>query len=384
MFVLVLPGVLSALGFYWLVSSQFPLAQGDVVAPFMLVVPWQALGLTLCKMGIDTWAMARTSIDKTFSVALANVTFSRVVPISVAFGLALAFVYPPLVAALVAASCAFDAVALVIAGEFAGRGKYVLVTCAHLMRWPAFFLIVAVDEFVNLSGLTHLLLVTVLLAAARLVFLLIGRSRDVASSARTPPGAALMGVQQVMNFGLFKNDQLAFSLAAGRNSVHAGAESAFVYLARFPELVSAFVTAVFPRILNSPIVMRSESPGQWSAHRLRVIALATATSIVGASLLAGAYVVLSPRGMRISTTYVAAIAFHAALILPANIITLRYLRRDRVVDLNRILFLANVVGCGAALGIYLFVGTQTSQLLWVVPIQLVAFIGAGALCGVKC
>ena len=181
-----------------------------------------------------------------------------------------------------------------------------------------------------------------------------------------------IGVQQGLNYLLFKSDQLLLG-AVGASMLLASTESTrqFLFLSRFPEIVSSVAVAlgaiILPRlVVESPGSLR-EMIGRWRVPP-RLVAPGLVVFAVGYAAF-----VLFWRGPALEMAMLPAFAIAALLVIPANTMTYSMLRAGRARALLRNLGLAMCLG-----GVLLGVASAAHSLVvlaWAVPVQLASFVG---------
>src|SRR5205807_8018192 len=84
---LIAPTVLTAAGLYWMSSGRARGVSSHASVEFLLFVPWQTLGLTIVKCGVDSWILSRAAEWSGRSLSLTALVVRRYVPLALAIGL---------------------------------------------------------------------------------------------------------------------------------------------------------------------------------------------------------------------------------------------------------------------------------------------------------
>jgi hypothetical protein len=365
---LLLPGAIAALGLFAMSASLIPGLDRRTAASFLVFLPWQALGLTVAKFGVDSWILARGSQWTGATLPLRNVVVTRTLPAAVATAVLMGTRFPLVPALAGGVSVLFDAIALIVASELSSHGRVRQAALSHFLRYPLFL---ATLPLVAVAAVAEEPLIYLSFAASsiiRLLVLMALRSPRRLEAGEAPRSGSL-ALQQVLNYGLFKNDQLAFSLLPAEQ--HA-LRQVLVYVARFPELVSAVIVSIGPLVYPAMRGMVSQEPGRRPTALLR--------SLIGggfACATAGvAYRALAPSGLAVPWHAVAAVVIHATLVLPVNVHTYECFAAGREGELIRALLAANGIGLVLVLSILLSGSVHSSALLWAIPLQQTAFMYA--------
>lgn len=363
---LVAPTILTAAGLYWMSSGRARGISVDSSVAFLLFVPWQTLGLTIVKCGVDSWILSSAGEWRGRSLSLGSLVLRIYLPLTIAVGLMLFLRLPLLACAVAAVSSLVDAVATLLATEMAAHGRIRSSGATTLLKYPLFFVLVfGIGEFepVGFGVLLQLFLLTSVLRLGALL-LLRPASRE---AGERRPNTMILGVQQVLNYGLFKNDQLATGIL---NRSSSATDALFVYLVRFPELVSAVVNATGP--MTYPHVYKARSKTRLFGVPGDRRTLAVAMLIVGAAAIYGATAATSvAQGL---WPLLPAVTLHAILVFPVNYRTYVLLRQRRDRDLVSGLLKANVLGVIVIALAAIFFLRIPPAVLWIIPIQQIAFL----------
>jgi hypothetical protein len=364
---LLAPSILSAVGFYWMSSGRAHGISTEASVDFLLFIPWQTLSLTIVKCGIDTWMLSRAGQWAGRSLSLRFLVAKRYLPIALVVGVALLARLPVLTCIVAGVSALFDAVALVMVNELAAHTRVAAAGAANLTKYPLFFLLVFVIAYIGPVDINLLLGLFLLTSVVRLCWLVLMRSQQ-REREQDWPNTARLAAQQVLNYGLFKNDQLTMGLA---NGATAAGNALFVYLARFPELISAIVTATGP-MLYPRLHSKRSNAGVVGVTPDRNSAM-MAVLIVGAAVIY-ATTAAGPLSQGL-WPLLPAVVLHSLLIVPVNYRTYALLREQKDSELVSGLLKANLVGVAIIVVAATFLAPLSPAVLWIIPVQQVAFLG---------
>jgi hypothetical protein len=363
---LLTPGGLTALGFFAISASRVEGLDGDVAASFLVFVPWTILGLVVAKFGLDIWILSRGSQWPGQSIPLATAVISRMLPTAAVACVALGFVFSPVAGLAGGVSIVADAMAMIVACEMSAQGRVRQAAIAHFLRYPLFFVLLVIVADTEMRDDVGIYMAFMISALARLGYLLLLRPSNRADP-QPGPRSGQLAFQQILNYGLFKNDQLAF---LGVTTESAIARQVLVYLARFPELVSAAIVSLGPILypgahrridMTVPSIRRTA----WVLFAVGFLVLCIAGAVFRA---------VAPVGLAIPWTPVLAVVTHAALVFPVNLRTYQLFFRGQERGLIAGLAKANSVGVGLALSILWFLQDEPNVLLWIVPVQHIVFL----------
>lgn len=259
-----------------------------------------------------------------------------------------------------------DTFSMICANECCAHGRMRTAAVGHLFRYPLFFVLLLAATFIADVDFAMLCGAFTGTSIVRLLYFEWHRRRLEAVTVRTP-GTARLGLQQVLTYGLYRNDQLAMSIISSTSTDH---RLIFVYLARFPELVAAVVVALAPQWFPKLHATRRASLAG-SLWHYGMQAGCGAAIVVGGAIV---YRRLSPGGYTIDLSWLLAIIVHSILIAPVHYRMYSLFRSGMEERLLAATALANV--CGLALCGLCVVGLSQVQpdLLWIVPMQQVVFL----------
>jgi len=248
-------GLVGAVCIALMTSGKVSFINADAVARFAIFIAFQVLGLTLVKAGLDSYVFAQAStrsIDKLYN--LQQVFRTNIFRVWVVFSIGGYFVLEGWLSAVV---CSFsvlcDVYAAVRIAEFTARSQFRIVAVANLTKYPLYFLLLFIAGAFLAIGYDDLLYLFLFVSFFRFLLLFAISTRF---SLQLLPiySFGLLGAQQVFNYLLFRLDQVSISfLSRSMPELDATGLSNFVFLTKYPELVSYFAAAlgsiVFPTLL---------------------------------------------------------------------------------------------------------------------------------------
>jgi hypothetical protein len=364
---LISPAAVNAGGLYLMSAGRIAGIEPDASVKFLLFLPWQALGITIVKCGVDSWILSRAVDWPGRSLELRSLVLKRYVPLALAVGFLLCSRLAVEVCVVAAVTALMDALAAVLTNEMAAQARVKAAGAASMLKFPLFFGLTFVVALFGHVGSQLLLVLFFVTSALRLCLLL--WLRPAGRTASEWPKTGSLALQQVLNYGLFKNDQLATGII---NRAGTGTDALFVYLARFPELISVVVTATGPLIYPQLYAQRDAPgfvgmPAQWRTvvAVALVVAMALVYAATGTQVAAhGAWPLLP------------AVTLSGLLVVPVNYRTYALLREQHERQLVAGLLKGNLLGVLAIGALAVVYDGVPPLVLWVIPAQQILFLWA--------
>lgn len=361
--------VVSAVGLILIASNRWSVFDTAAAVFLILFIQWQTLGLTIAKTGVEQVVFAMVSRDEGVFLDPARYVLRRALPLAIPFSVIVCFVFSPWAGAVALGTILLDTWSLIIMADLNARKRFGLAAVSNLLNYPLFFLgILALGRFVE-PTIPLTLALFLLASLVRCMFL--AGNRFVSEGMREVSCTAGigMGVQQGLNYLLFRLDQLVLALL-GVRFLTEGDAGLYVFLAKFPELAAGVMgvaaTVIFPSLYLRYPFRRREIPARLARHGLLITGYVAVMALV---LLV--YTRLRV-GTDVSPWLLAPFLVHAVAIILVNNLTYSALRQGY---LRRLLVnLALAVAAGLAMAAFLPFGFDLYLLAWIVPVQLLVFI----------
>lgn|ERR1035438_6990205 len=362
---LLLSSALSGLCFTYLASRRWRALDAEAVLFTVTYTQWVTLGVTLAKLGLDTYLFALVTADPRLRIDMHRFSLRYSAPISIGMGLVLIPVFGLAPALLLSITVLSDSASVLLSAQMTALRHYSYPATASLLKYPLFFLFL-----VCLSFITHLhaLQVASVLCLGSLLRVAYLATRHL------PPGEKVLdykpslwiAVHHPLNLVLFKADQLTLPLF-GATAITIRFQQ-YAYLTKWPELVSGltstvgvvFLPTLYCKVRDLQISLLQHKWIKWLLILYAVgVCAATFTYCIGFN---GAP----------PTRLVLPFSLAIALILPVNLGTYTLLRHSCLKVLIRNLILSLLCGlfvCGTAWF------TRSALILsCAVPIQLTVFL----------
>jgi hypothetical protein len=369
---LVLPGLITALGFTLLASRRWGTLDASLAVFIIIFAQWQMLGVTVAKLGIDQVVFAAVTADESIYFGARSHLLCRVLPVTVAFSSVVALVFSPWAGVAAFVTLMLDAHSTMLVADLNARKSYRATVIANLLNYPLFFALLFACALSRALTAEASLGLFVLASLTRWLWLR-GQTANRADRRRvTCNVSGAMGAQQVLNYLAFRIDQVILPVIGvmfGERFRGAEFMNQYLFLAKFPELFSSMVvilgTVLLPRVF---IRDASVSLARHAWEHRRLLAVLLLITMGALAVYAATW-----NGRRIPVVAWLPFFCHALLVLPVNICTYSMLRHNHVGGLLRNLSVSSLVGMSlvTALGLT----GQVALLGWVVPAQLALLIG---------
>lgn len=362
-------GLVGAVCIALMTSGRVAFVPADVAARLAIFIAFQVLGVTIVKAGLDSYVFAQAALAQGSALYNLRPIFkTTVLRIWIIFFIGSYFVLGTLLWAVI---CSFsvlcDVYAAVRTAEFTAKKQFRIVSVANLLKYPLYFLLLFIAGPFFIVGYDDLLYLFLFISLLRSVVLYLFSAR---LTFQLVPACSfgLLGAQQVFNYLLFRLDQVSMPLLSKSMPVlDSTVLSNFVYLTKYPELVSYFAAAlgsiVFPKLL-----------GRWYSNsgnyiKERFLINIGIIFLCGLGFLIYSFVL---RG-RIDNGYAfLPLVLAASLSFEVNFVTFRML------SANLLKNLLIALGIGVLFGAVVAVFAQISQAIlliyWIVPVQMAAFL----------
>jgi len=373
-------GLASAAVLLLLASHQVPAFERDVTSSLLLGIQWHMLGFTICKFGVDYAIFALLSQKQDSTIQLRPLLKFPVIPLALVFACSSVFFFPASLAPLFFLAVTCDAIASFRGAELNAKQYYGVSAVGNLLNYPvmlAILLTIANDHPPTLQEGIASFAAASLMRAAWLSF----QHRRIAAAASlrstTVENVPLTGMQGIMNWTLFRADQLALlylpMLAA--SSFNETQLTQYIFLTRLPEIGTG-ILVLFGTVYFPNYFLRDDREQGHKSKTIRMY-FKLSVGLFIAGTVVGVLVLPLFNGTRIDFATALPFFLQLPLILWANLITYSMQSQGRLSMLVTHALLAGVAGLLFIAG--LVVADSHRMLSWLVPIQLSIFILLGLL-----
>jgi hypothetical protein len=363
---------IGALGIALIASHRWPALGTEDSTTFLLALQWQALGVLLCKAGLDTEVFALVTKDSRARPSIRTALIWPLVPGALLYAACLSALFSPAISVALGLSIMLDVAAVIFTAELNARRRHLSAAFGTLLNYPLFFLLLwltseffAMNETVAmslfaLSSLSRLLWLRMALFAVR-----------TESSIEIKPSFAV-AAQPLLNYYLFRSDQLFLTVAplVAAHMVTAEFTAQYIFAAKFAEILGGILVlagvVTFPRIPLTTVgelrhLLAAIRPYWWYAP------IALICISVGAAVYRHLYV-----DTAIAFSFMLPFAIHAALVFPANLLTFFMYQHGKILPVILALFGGSMLG--TLFLVLAIAAADRDALIWVVPIQLTIFL----------
>lgn len=362
-------GLVGAVCIALMTSGKVSFVSADAAARLAIFIAFQVLGITLVKAGLDSYVFARAASEQAGALYNLRPVFrTTIFRVWIVFSIGSYFVLETWLGAVICSvSVLCDVYAAVRTAEFTARKQFRIVAVANLAKYPLYFLLLfIVGPFLTI-GYDDLLYLFLFISLLRSLFLFAISARFTFQSVPAY-SFGLLGVQQVFNYLLFRLDQVSIPfLSSSMPALDSTGLSNFIFLTKYPELVSYFAAAlgsiVFPKLL---VHWGSNYCGSRRERWLINIGLIV---LCGFGLLI--YVMAIQGGLDISFVFLP-LVLAACLSFEVNFATFRMLAEN---SFRRLLIGS---GMGVLFGVVVAAFAENTQsitmIYWIVPVQMAIFL----------
>jgi len=254
-------GILSTIGLILIVSNQWDILNTADSISLILFFNWQVWGVTLAKCGIDQTLFAIVSKDNRLTIKISPFLYSKAIPIAFIYTLMISFLFSFLQVITIFVTIILDTMSLIIISELNGRKCYVQSALANYLNYPLFFILLFITSVFIDINFHFTILIFLFTSLIRIIWLLFHRNQYRGNKKIVSKIDYQMGTQQILNYLMFRADQLLISiLIAGKQITIIGySVEEYLYLAKFPELIARIVVYIgivlFPKLFISyPVI----------------------------------------------------------------------------------------------------------------------------------
>lgn len=276
---LVFSGFIGGLGMLVLASGRFFQIDAALVSATLVFIAWQALGVTVSKMGADQIIFA-TSIGHDRSIDIRPVLAKKVLPVAVIFGLFSLTKYDTLITALLLTSIMLDCVAILLQSKLNADLRVKKILAASLLNYPAFLVLLYAATLlipVDFITIVACFCISSLLRFVYLVWCFRSSWGSGVTQLERIEGSLTLGLYQGINFWIFRVGKIAAGL--GIYAAYQDSVSKFIFFWTAIDLIDRFNLSI------TPVVYRRMVEGERRTNRLIIVGM----SLFLAALFAGFY-----------------------------------------------------------------------------------------------
>ena len=247
-------GIVSTIGLIMIISNQWNILTPSESISLVLFFSWQVWGVTLGKFGIDQTMFAIVSKDDRMTMKIAPFIFRKTIPISILFILLISCLFSYTQLLILFITIIMDTISSVIISELNGQKYYFQSAIANYLNYPLFFIFLFSGSLLIDINIVIVMFLFLLTSFIRLISLIYFSKRYRGDLEIISNIDYQMGTQQMLNYLIFRADQLLITIliTIEQASIISYPVEEYLYLAKFPELISRIVVYVgiiiFPNI----------------------------------------------------------------------------------------------------------------------------------------
>ncbi len=362
-------GLFTTIGFVILASGRIYTIEDDISLFVLIFVQFQMIGLTISKFGIDNLIYANYISDNNYKIDPVEYIKKFGIYLILLFCIISYFTFNLQSSIFLFFLLIFDTFSILSLIQISARGNYNSSLISNFLSYPLFFLLFFGISFLYSLTKTQILFLLVLCSILRAI------SSFYNFKFIIQPNSTLnfnykIGFQQILNYVIFKTDQIIFSfgvisaLAFNYNDLDL---KKFIFLSKFPEIVSGVMVSL--AVLYTPhLYINSKEKYLYIISKYKIsILLATLLASLGMFF----YSFLWKGDDIISVYLLLPYLVHVLLIIVVNMITVGFLMDQKINNLIKNLIFSITIGLVTLLIVVLF--KITNGILWAIPIQLLTF-----------
>lgn len=362
-------GLFTTIGFVILASGRVHTIDDDISLFVLIFVQFQMIGLTISKFGLDNLILANYISDNNYKIDPVEYIKKFGIYLILLFCIIAYFTFNLQSSFFLFFLLIFDTFSILSLIQISARGNYNSILISNFLSYPLFFLLFFGISLIYSLTKTQILFLLVFCSVLR-AFSSFYNFKFI-----NQPNSKIIfnykiGLQQILNYVIFKTDQIIFSfglisaLVFNYNDLDL---KKFIFLSKFPEIVSGVMVSL--AVLYSPsLYINSKEKFLYLISRYKFfILLATLFASLGIFF----YSFLWNGDDIISVYLLLPYLVHVLLIIVVNMITLGFLMDQKINNLIKNLIISITTGVITLLIVALF--KISNGILWAIPIQLVTF-----------
>ena len=347
-------GLLTSLGFVLLASGKFDYISNELSVKILLFIQFQIIGITISKYGLDSLVFAKMIGDTNSVYDPLEYIKKKGILLSILCAGVYAVMYDYTYALVIFCTIVLDVYSVVAIVQMNVMKHYNYALFANIAAYPLFFGVLLVSSlfFEYSYGKMIALYVACIFLRFLLSWIFIMKKKkteDIELMELEVPFS--LGIQQILNFSLFKIDQIIISLGAVLLVFFgiAGQDiQQILFLSKFPELVSGVLVSL--SFLYAPYLIYG----------------------VGLAVALCVYMLIWKGETDLDVVYAISYLIVSVLAVFVNMVTLGYLKKNEVNILVKNLVISSGIGVFFLL-IIPFLG-MGRYMVCSVPIQMLFFL----------
>ena len=367
-------GLLTSLGFVLLSSGKFDYISNELSVKILLFIQFQIIGITISKYGLDSLVFAKMIGNSNSVYDPLEYIKKKGILLAILCAGVYAIMYDYTYALVIFCTIVFDVYSVVAIVQMNVMKHYNYALFANIAAYPLFFGVLLVSSlfFEYSYGQMIVLYVACIFLRFLLSWIFIMKKKkteDIELMELEVPFS--LGIQQILNFSLFKIDQIIISLGAVL-LVFLGIAGQdiqqILFLSKFPELVSGVLVSL--SFLYAPYLIIESREGLIAVlDKYKWILVLYS---VGMAVALWVYTLIWRGEADLDIVYAVSYLIVSVLAVFVNMVTLGYLKKNEVNILVKNLVISSGIGVVFLL-IIPFLG-MGRYMVCCVPVQMLFFL----------
>ena len=368
-------GLLTSLGFVLLASGKFDYISNELSVKILIFIQFQIIGITISKYGLDSLVFAKMIGDTNSVYDPLEYIKKKGILLSILCAGVYAVMYDYTYALVIFCTIVFDVYSVVAIVQMNVMKHYNYALFANIVAYPLFFGVLLVSSLFFEYSYGQMIALYVVCIFLRFllswVFIMKKKKTENIELMKLEVPFSL-GIQQILNFSLFKIDQIIISLGAVLLvffGIMGQDIQQILFLSKFPELVSGVLVSL--SFLYAPYLIIESREGLIAVlNKYKWILVLYS---VGMAVALWVYTLIW-RGEADFLDIVYAVSYFIVSVLAVfvNMVTLGYLKKNEVNILVKNLVISSGIGIVFLL-IIPFLG-MGRYMVCCVPIQMLFFL----------
>lgn len=369
-FLLLLPGVLTSLLIVFISSGRWMFLSRELATWLIQLIQLQMLGITICKFGADQIGFAFLQNNAESGIEVKNLYIKRTIPLAIIFSVVIFYFTDFITAICLLASILFEVFNVITIVEHSALKNFNKVSLQQMFGYPLLLGLVLLASIVFKINKNE---IAILLPVVTFIKFLVSKNNRYHFKKYLPTLIHLgVPIQQISNFFLFKFDQVLLSTILLKFALFSDSNyniDEYVYLTKYPELVTGVLTGLWSLYINEFSIDFTHSINSFFKKHITFLVLLV-IGIFAVGIIHYSIGILTIKNIQL---FYFACFINCLLILPVNLITFHLMKYNKIKSINKLSVVSLFVG--VFILVISILNKWSIGILFIVPIQLVCFLG---------
>jgi hypothetical protein len=373
-------GVLTSIGLIIIASQRWSFLERSESLFFIKYYQWELFGLTVSKLGLDQVNYAFVIENKNEQLDIKYYTIRNSFLTLLFCLLSYYFTSLPSIALCIVMffTIVLDLYSILSLSTFNALSKFNIILVSNILNYPLFFIILNIlSYFLKDLGSLTISMIFLISSFIRALYLFFKTEKELHLFFKKKIFIQynLLGFQQILNYILFKTDQILISLLNGNNnllSISNEVQTYILFYARIPEIYSSVSTGLSTLYIEkySNFVLYKKK------YNKNIIIISICIFIILG--IASFYIYSKLLDTNIfyedHILYWIAYSLQLLLIIPANVLTFSLIRKNLFKHLNMALIISISLTTLIVIFSVITFNNFEKIIKYIVPVQLFVFI----------